>query len=68
MAMPDRICRSVPEPSSRVKHSSFLDFFTGSQALTLTTRKSDLQKVSKSTGSSVYGSSSTAGLAGSMAA
>ena len=43
--------------------SSFLDFFTASQALTLTTRKSDLQKVSKST-SSCQGSVSMAGWAG----
>ena len=49
IAMPERICRSVPVPSSRVKRSSLLDFFTVSQALTLTARKSLLQKVSKST-------------------
>ena len=63
MAMPERICRSVPEPSSRVNFKSFLDFFTASQAFTFTTRKSDLQKVSKSTSSS-QGSSSMAGWAG----
>ena len=40
---------SVPVPSSSVKRSSLSDFFTASQALTFTTRKSDLQKVSKST-------------------
>jgi hypothetical protein len=47
--MPERIWRSVPVPSSRVKRSSFLDFGTASQAFTFTTRKSLLAKVSKST-------------------
>ena len=51
--MPERIWRSVPVPSSSVKHSSLLLFFTGWQSLTFTARKSDLQKVSKSTFSSV---------------
>ena len=48
-AMPERICRSVPVPSSRVKRSSLLDFFTAWQSFTFTARKSLLQKVSKST-------------------
>ena len=53
----------VPVPSSSVKRKSFLLFFTASQALTLTARKSDLQKVSKSTFSSTIGSNSIAGRA-----
>ena len=59
----ERICRSVPVPSSRVNFSSFSLFFTASQAFTFTTRKSDLQKVSKSTFSVSWGSTSTAGRA-----
>lgn len=41
--------RSVPLPSSRVNFSSLSLFFTASQFLIFTARKSDLQKVSKST-------------------
>ena len=61
--MPERIWRSVPVPSSSVKRRSFSLFFTASQALTLTARKSDLQNVSKSTFSSTIGSNSIAGRA-----
>ena len=60
---PERIGRSVPVPSSSVKRRSFSLFFTASQALTLTARKSDLQNVSKSTFSSTIGSNSIAGRA-----
>ena len=60
MAMPERICRSVPVPSSRVKRSSLLDFFTAWQSFTFTARKSLLQKVSKSTLSSRHGRSAAA--------
>ena len=66
--MPERICRSAPVPSSRVKRSSLSDFLTASQALTLTARKSLLLNVSKSTGSSARGSVSTAGFSGACAA
>ena len=41
--------RSVPLPSSSVNFSSLSDFFTASQFLIFTARKSDLQNVSKST-------------------
>ena len=68
MAMPERICRSAPVPSSRVKRRSLLDFFTFSQAFTFTARKSHLQKVSKSTGSVSWGSTSMAGRAARLAA
>ena len=51
--------RSVPVPSSRVNWRSFLDFLTASQAFTFTARKSDLEKVSKSTCSSNNGSTFT---------
>ena len=57
--MPLRITRSVPEPSSRTNCSSFLLLGTALQALILTARKSDLEKVSKSTMSSNRGSIST---------
>ena len=40
--MPERICRSVPLPSSSVKHRSLSDFFTGSHLRTLHTRMSHL--------------------------
>ena len=50
---------SLPEPSSNTNFSSFLYFFTASQALTFTTRKSDLAKVSKSTKSVNSGSTFT---------
>ena len=67
--------RSVPVPSSKTNFKSFLDFFTASQALTFTTRKSDLLKVSKSTNSWKSGSISTweksiftAGASGSLGA
>ena len=46
----------MPVPSSSVNFSSFFDFFTASQALTFTARKSDFEKVSKSTESSNSGS------------
>ena len=62
LRMPERICRSAPVPSSRVKRSSLSLFFTASQAFTFTARKSDLQKVSKSTCSSSRGSVSMAGV------
>ena len=61
--MPERIWRSTPVPSSRMNFSRRSDFFTASQLLTFTTRKSDLQKVSKSTFSSAWGSSSMGGRA-----
>ena len=57
--MPLRMTRSSPLPSSRVNFSSFLLFFTASQALTLTARKSERLKVSKSTKSAKSGSIST---------
>ena len=75
--MPERIWRSVPVPSSSVKRRSFSLFFTASQALTFTARKSDLEKVSKSTRSVNSGSictleksifSSTAGAVGAVSA
>ena len=63
MAMPERIWRSVPEPSSRMNLRSLALLFTLSHALTFTARKSLLQKVSKSTLSWAKGSTSTAGRA-----
>ena len=63
LCMPERIWRSTPVPSSRVNLRSLSDFLTASQLLTLTTRKSDLQKVSKSTFSVSWGSSSMGGRA-----
>ena len=57
--MPERMVRAVPVPSSSVNFSSFFDFGTASQASTLTARKSDLEKVSKSTKSVNSGSIST---------
>ncbi len=63
LAMPERICRSVPVPSSRMNFSSLSDLRTFSQLFTFTARKSDLQKVSKSTCSPIKGSTSRAGRA-----
>ena len=67
MAMPERIWRSVPVPSSRVNRRSFLDFFTASQALTFTTRKSQAAKLSNGV-SSANGTSSRCGSLGPRAA
>ena len=47
MAMPERICRSVPVPSSSVELEDLLLFFTAWQSFTLTTRRSFLQKLVK---------------------
>ena len=48
--------RSSPVPSSRTNFRSLPDFFTASQLLIFTARKSLLEKVSKSTISSNSGS------------
>ena len=55
--------RSVPLPSSSVNFSSLSLFFTASQFLIFTARKSDFRNVSKSTSSCTKGSTSTAGSA-----
>ena len=57
--MPLRITRSVPVPSSSTNFKSFLLLGTAVHSFTFTARKSDFEKVSKSTNSSNSGSIST---------